>query len=83
LLKNKVLSLQGTVGYLINDFSQGGAQNNVTGSFNVRYTLKKKHSFAAYFNYVVTPPNNLGLKVPYAVNTTNVGGGVSYNYTFR
>jgi hypothetical protein len=82
LLKNKPLTIQGTVGYLINSFSQGDAQNNVTGSFNVRYTLKKKHSFAAFFNYVVTPPNNLGLKVPYAVNTTNVGGGISYNYSF-
>ena len=82
LLKNKGLGVQATIGYLINQYSQGNAQNNVTGSFNIRYVLKKKHSFSAYFNYVVTPPNNLGLKVPYAVNTTNVGGGVTYNYSF-
>jgi hypothetical protein len=82
LLKGKILGVQATIGYLINQYSQGNAGDNVTGSFNIRYALKKKHSFSAYFNYVVTPPNNLGLKVPYAVNTTNVGGGVSYNYSF-
>ena len=82
VLKNKTLGLQATIGYLINQFSQGGAQNNVTGTFNVRYTLLKRHTIAAYFNSVVTPPNNLGLKVPYAVNTTNIGAGISYNYSF-
>ncbi len=82
LLKNKSLGVQATIGYLINRYSQGNASNNVTGTFNIRYMIMKHHSFSAYFNYVVTPPNNLGLKVPYAVNTTNVGGGVSYNYSF-
>ncbi|HCL82743.1 MAG TPA: hypothetical protein DIC22_02155 [Chitinophagaceae bacterium] len=84
LLKNKTLGLQLSAGYMINQFSQGNANNNITGSFNIHYSVNKKHSFSAYYNIVSTPPSSSSLqqKLPYSVTTTNVAGGLSYNYTF-
>ncbi len=84
LLKNKTLGFQLSAGYLLNRYSQGSPGNNITGSVNIHYSLKKKHSFSAYFNIVATPPtsNYLQQKLPYSVTTTNKSGGISYNYSF-
>ncbi len=84
LLKEKNLGIQLSLGYLINHYSLGDAKNNITGSFNIHYTVIKKHSFSAYFNVVTTPPtsNHLLQKLPYNVTTTNIAGGISYNYSF-
>jgi hypothetical protein len=84
LLKDKSLGIQLSVGYLWNHYSLVSAKNNITGSFNIHYTVIKKHSFSAYFNVVATPPASYMLqqKLPYSVSTTNVAGGIAYNYSF-
>jgi hypothetical protein len=86
LLKKKTLGFQVTVGYLLNHYTLSAVSNNITGSANVHYSIPKHHSFSAYFNLVTTPPTsnyiNLQQKLPYAVSTTNVAGGLSYNYSF-
>jgi hypothetical protein len=82
LLKSKGLGVQGTIGYLINQSSEASVGNNLTGSVNVHYTYKKHHSFALYFNSVVTPPSSSQLKNTIGVTTNNTGGGISYNYSF-
>jgi hypothetical protein len=86
LLKKKNLGIQLTLGYLLNHYTLSAVSNNITGSANVRYTVAKHHSFSAYFNLVTTPPTsnylNLQQKLPYAVSTTNIAGGLSYNYSF-
>ncbi len=86
LLKKKNLGFQVTVGYLLNHYTLSAVSNNITGSANVHYSIQKHHSFSAYFNVVTTPPTsnylNLQQKLPYAVSTTNVAGGLSYNYSF-
>jgi len=86
LLKGKNLGFQLSAGYLLNHYTLSPVSNNITGSVNVHYTLLKHHSFSAYFNVVTTPPTsnyvNLQQKVPYAVSTTNIAGGLTYNYSF-
>ena len=82
LLKSKGLGLQGNIGYLINESSEGSVGNNLTGSVNVHYTWKKRHSISMYFNSVVTPPTSSQLKNTVGVTTNNTGGGISYNYSF-
>jgi len=86
LLKKKNLGFQVMVGYLLNHYTLSPVSNNITGSANVHFSVKKHHSFSAFFNVVTTPPTsnyiNLQQKLPYAVSTTNVAGGLSYNYSF-
>jgi hypothetical protein len=82
LLKSKGLGLQGSIGYLINQSSEASVGDNITGSINVHYTYRKKHSFSLYFNSVVTPPTSSQLKNTVGVTTNNTGGGISYNYSF-
>ncbi|HXD78180.1 MAG TPA: hypothetical protein VN616_10260 [Puia sp.] len=86
LLKKKNLGFQLTAGYLINHYTLSAVSNNITGSANIHYSPAKHHSFSAYFNLVSTPPTsnylNLQQKLPYAVSTTNLAGGLSYNYSF-
>lgn len=85
LLKDKSLGFQFSAGYLFNHYSGGDAKNNITGSVNAHYIAYKKHSFSAYFNLVATPPastNVLQQKIPASVSTTNIAGGLSYNYSF-
>ncbi|MBS1948156.1 MAG: hypothetical protein JST47_10350 [Bacteroidetes bacterium] len=85
LLKDKALGMNGSVGYLLNRFSGGNAKNNITGSFNIHYTVAKHHSFSAYFNLATTPPSSnhdLQKQLPYSVTTTNTAAGISYNYSF-
>lgn len=91
LLKNKSLNIQGTFGYLLNNFNQGTTQKNLTYSVTVGYSLKK-HSFNLFANYVYTPTNainntinkiiNANSNIPYAVSTKNLFAGALYNYTF-
>ena len=85
MLKEKELSLQGTIGYLFNKSSYGNVQNNLTFSANAGYH-KKHHSFNAYANYIYTPYNPIvtiiNKQVPSAVATKNLAGGISYTYSF-
>lgn len=85
VLKDKSLSLQGSVGYLFNTSSYGNAQNNLTFSCNIGYHVKH-HALNAYANYIYTPYNpitNIIInKIPQAVATRNLAGGISYNYSF-
>lgn len=85
LLKNKSLSLQGSVGYLFNRSSYGNARNNLTFSGNAGYHVKH-HSLSVYANYIYTPVNPINNiiynKVSQAVATKNLAGGISYNYSF-
>ena len=85
-LKSKSLSVNGTVGYYINQSSSYKTGNNTTFSLNGTYRLKK-HSFNLFTNYIITPPVNLNplddiYKVPYAVNSRNFSGGINYTYSF-
>lgn len=86
LLKSKSLSVNGTVGYYINQSTSYKTGNNTTFSLNGTYRLKK-HSFNLFTNYIITPPVNLNplddiYKVPYAVNSRNFSGGINYSYSF-
>ena len=85
VLKNKQLGLAGSAGYLINKSSYGNAQGNLTFSGNISYRVKH-HAFNAYANYIYTPYNPINnvinQNIPQAVATKNLGGGLSYNYTF-
>ncbi len=85
LLKDKSLSLQGSIGYLFNTSSYGNAQNNLTFSFNTGYHVKH-HSLNAYANYIYTPYNPINTiinkQIPQAVATKNLAAGISYNYSF-
>jgi hypothetical protein len=85
VLKNKSLSLQGSIGYIFNKSSFGNAQSNLTFSGNVGYHVKH-HSLSLYANYVYTPYNPINniiyKNVSAAVATKNLAGGISYNYSF-
>ena len=87
LLRSHALNVMGTAGYFFNHSSSGPAGNNTTFSFNGSYALEKHHSLGMYANYLITPPVNLNLlntvnHVPYAVNSRNLAGGVTYAYHF-
>ena len=84
-LKNKSLNVQGNIGYFFNHFSDSKTRN-ITYSLNAGYAIKH-HSFNLFANYIYTPPVNkiieaINKTYPYAVATKNVGGGLSYNYSF-
>lgn len=85
VLKDKRLSLQGSVGYLINQSSYGTAASNLTFSTNIGYHVKH-HALNAYASYIYTPynpiTNIISQKQPQAVATQNLAGGISYNYSF-
>lgn len=85
LLKEKALSVQGAVGYLLNQSSYGNARNNLTFSFNAGYH-RQHHSLTLYANYVYTPFNPINniiyKQVAQAVATKNLAGGISYTYSF-
>ncbi|NIG56419.1 hypothetical protein [Chitinophaga sp. Cy-1792] len=87
LLKDKKLSLQGTLGYLHSQYASGSSTGNFTFSFSSGYHTGA-HSFNLFANYVITPQNNINAAinainhVPYAVTTSNLAGGASYNYNF-
>ncbi len=84
LLKSKNLSLQGTVGYLFNNYQSTKTGGNITFSFNAGYQAGKQ-SFSAFTNYLITTPGNIITnpeKIPVAVSTKNFAGGLSYSYSF-
>ena len=84
LLKGKNLSLQGTLGYLFNNYQSATTAGNVTFSFNAGYNAGR-HMFNAFTNYLITTPGNRfsGMdRIPVAVSTKNFAGGVSYTYSF-
>ena len=84
LLESKNLSLQGTVGYLFNNYQSTKTGGNVTFSFNAGYQAGRQ-SFAAFTNYLITTPGNIITnpeKIPMAVSTNNFAGGISYTYSF-
>jgi hypothetical protein len=87
LLKEHSLALQGSVGYFLNHDSNMPAGNNTTFSFNGSYQMNRHHSLGLYTSYVITPPVNLNPlnivnHVPYAVNSKNLAGGITYAYHF-
>jgi len=85
LLKQKNLNLQGTVGYLFNNYQTAKAGGNFTFSANAGYN-KARHSFALYSNYLITMPGAVMPtpdKAPYSVMTRNWAGGISYGYSFK
>jgi hypothetical protein len=83
-LKEKNLSLQGTLGYLFNNYKTAKAGGNITFSLNAGYR-KGRHALNAYTNYLITTPGLIAPapdRIPYSVATKNFGGGLSYNYSF-
>jgi hypothetical protein len=85
-LKTHSLSVQGSVGYFINHDNGAPVGNNTTFSFNGNYEILN-HSLGVFMSYVITPPVNLNPlnivnHVPYAVNSRNLVGGVTYAYHF-
>ena len=84
LLKEKSLSLQGTLGYLFNNYKTAKSGGNITFSFNVGYRAGKQ-AFNAFTNYLITTPGSITPtpdRIPYAVVTRNFAGGISYTYSF-
>ncbi|HVU54783.1 MAG TPA: hypothetical protein VHD83_06995 [Puia sp.] len=86
LLHSHSLSVQGSVGYFVNQDNGSPVGNNMTFSFNCNYGVLN-HSLGVYMSYVITPPVNLNPlnivnHVPYAVNSKNLVGGVTYAYHF-
>jgi hypothetical protein len=86
LLSSHQLSLQGSVGYFLNHYTNTPTGNNTTFSFTGNYTLSH-HSFGVYLNYVLTPPINLNplttiYHIPIAVNSKNLAGGIQYGFHF-
>jgi hypothetical protein len=86
LLKAHNWMVQGSIGYFLNHDTGSPAGNNTTFSFSSSYGLKT-HSLSVYVSYILTPPVNLNPlltvnRVPYAVNTKNLAGGITYAYHF-
>jgi hypothetical protein len=86
-LKEHNLAVQASIGYFLNHDDQGTAGNNTTFSFNCSYGMNKHHSLGLFASYVITPPVNLNPlnlvnHVPYAVNSKNLEGGMTYTYHF-
>lgn len=86
-LKDHNLNIQASAGYFLNRSSISSTGNNITFSFNGSYTLGKHHSLGIFANYIITPPVNLNPlneinRVPYAVNSKCLAGGVTYAYHF-
>ncbi len=86
LLKDHQLNVQGDVGYYLNSTNGEMVGNNTTFSLSGSYAVKK-HSFSLYSSYIITPPINLNPldkvnRVPYAVNSKNFSGGITYGYHF-
>lgn len=87
LLKDRSLSLQGSVGYFLNKATDSRAGNNITFSFNGNYAVLNGHSLGIFASYMITPPVNLNPlndinHVPYAVNSKLFSGGITYAYNF-
>lgn len=87
LLKDRSLSLQGSVGYFLNKATDSPAGNNLTFSFNGNYAVWNSHSLGVFASYMITPPVNLNPlndinHVPYAVNSKLFSGGITYAYNF-
>lgn len=85
-LKAHNLAVQGSIGYFLNHDTGSPTGNNTTFSFNSSYSMQT-HSVGVYLSYILTPPVNLNPlnvvnRVPYAVNTKNLAGGVTYAYHF-
>jgi hypothetical protein len=85
-LRTHSLSVQGSVGYFINQDNGAPVGNNTTFSISGNYGVQD-HSLGVFMSYVITPPVNLNPlnivnHVPYAVNSRNLVGGVTYAYHF-
>lgn len=86
-LKDHNLNVQASTGYFLNRSSISSTGNNLTFSFNGSYTLGAHHALGIFANYIITPPVNLNPlnevnRVPYAVNSKCLAGGVTYAYHF-
>lgn len=86
-LKDHNLNVQASAGYFLNRSSVSSTGNNLTFSFNGSYTLNKHYSLGIFANYIITPPVNLNPlneinRVPYAVNSKCLAGGITYAYHF-
>ena len=86
LLKSHLWSLQGDIGYYFNRTNGTSVGNNTTFSLSSSYSLHK-HSLSLYSSYTITPPVTLNPldkvnRIPYAVNTRNLSGGITYGYQF-
>lgn len=87
-LKEKNLSLQGSVGFYFNSYKANSSSNNTSNlsySFNAGYTAKR-HTFNLFMNYLYTPPkiinNTINKTFQYAVAFKSFTGSISYNYRF-
>jgi len=85
-LKEHNWNLQGDVGYFFNRTNGATVGNNTTFSLSSSYSLHK-HSLSLYSSYTITPPVSLNPldkvnRIPYAVNTRNLSGGITYGYQF-
>ncbi|MEO9022510.1 MAG: hypothetical protein ABI237_08285 [Ginsengibacter sp.] len=86
-LKDHNLNIQVSAGYFLNHATNLETENNTTFSFNGSYAVHRHHSLGIYANYILTPPVNLNPineinRVPYAVNSKCLAGGITYAYTF-
>lgn len=86
LLKNKLLSVSGTIGYYFNKMEGEQVGNNTTFSVSANYNFGKQN-FGLHSSYVITPPINLNPldkinQFPTAVNSRNFAFGINYSYSF-
>ena len=87
LLKEHNLSVQASAGYFMNHSSSSATGNNITFSFSASYASGRHHSVGLFASYIITPPVELNPldkinRVPYAVNSKCLSGGVTYVYNF-
>lgn len=87
LLKSRQLVVQGDVGYFLNKSTDSPTGDNITFSVNGNYNASRRHSFGVYASYIITPPIELDpvneiYKVPFAVNSRILSGGITYSYSF-
>lgn len=86
-LKDHNLNLQASAGYFLNHATSSSTGNNITFSFNGSYELHQHHSLGIFVSYIITPPVNLNplneiSRVPYAINSRYLTGGITYAYHF-
>lgn len=87
LMKDQAWGVQGSLGYFFNHDTGAPAGNNTTFSFSSSYAINQQHSFSFFMSYVITPPVNLNPlnivnRVPIAVNSKNLSGGLMYAFHF-
>jgi hypothetical protein len=85
LLKNKKMSLNGTIGYDYNNNHPGDSKGNITLSCKAGYKLDHNCAFSFFVNYMVTPVDRRYNSIDnfaYKTTTNTLTAGISYTSSF-